>query len=300
MERRRGSSRPHVLNAAVEVAAAAAVYGAARWWYPRAVESASAARLPVGADGIIRGAAPISKQPAGATRGVLVLHGFGDTPESISTVARALAERGYAVEAPLLAGHGRTLPAFAASNGAEWLESARAGLRALAARAPVFAIVGQSLGGALAVLLAAEHSEIGTLALLAPYLDAPPSVRLFARAAPVLGALVPYLTTTDERSIKDPAARERARSFRSTTPRLTRELVAVADRARAVFPALSQRVLYLQSPEDNRVSPRVAERAHAARPATTLEWVRDSGHVLTADFQRDAVATLVADWIAKG
>jgi esterase/lipase len=125
-------------------------------------------------------------------------------------------------------------------------------------------------------------------------------VRLFARAAPMLGAFVPYLTTTDERSIKDPAARERARSFSSTTPRLTRELVATADRARAAFPALTQRVLYLQSPEDNRVSPRVAERAHAARPATTLEWVPDSGHVLTADYQRDKVATLVADWIAKG
>jgi carboxylesterase len=288
------------LNPIVELAAAAAIYGAARWWYPRGVERASALRLPTGPDGVISGAGPISIHAAGATRGVLVLHGFGDTPESVSTVVRALAERGYAVEAPLLAGHGRTLPEFAASDAAAWLESARAGLRALSARAPVTAIVGQSLGGALAVLLAKEHPEIGTLVLLAPYLDAPPSVRLFARAAPVLGAFVPYLTTTDERSIKDPTARERARSFSSTTPRLTRELVATADRARAAFASLAQRVLYLQSPEDNRVSSRVAERAHAARPATTLEWVRDSGHVLTADYQRDAVATLVADWIAKG
>ena len=284
----------------VELAAAAAIYGAARWWYPRAAERASAARLPVGPDGIIAGAGAKSMQPAGATRGVLVLHGFGDTPESVSTVVRALAARGYAVEAPLLAGHGRTLPGFAASDGAAWLESARAGLGSLAARTPVVAIVGQSLGGALAVLLAAGHPEVRTLVLLAPYLDAPPSVRLFARAARVLGAFVPYLTTTDERSIKDPVARERARSFSSTTPNLTRELVATADRARAVFPALTQRVLYLQSPEDNRVSPRVAERAHAARPSTTLEWVPGSGHVLTADYQRDAVATLVADWIAKG
>ena len=288
------------MNAAVELAAAAAIYGLARWWYPRAVERASAARLPLGADGIIVGAETLSIQPPGATRGVLVLHGFGDTPESVSTLARALAARGYAVEAPLLAGHGRTLHAFAASDGAAWLESARAGFRALAARVPVGAIVGQSLGGALAVLLAAEHAEVRTLVLLAPYLDAPPSVRLFARAAPVLGAFVPYLITTDERSIQDPVSREHARSFSSTTPRLTRQLVGVADRARAAFPALAQRVLYIQSPEDNRVSPRVAERALAARPATTLEWVRDSGHVLTADYQRDAVATLVADWIAKG
>jgi len=288
------------LNSAAEVVAALAVYGAARWWYPRAVERASAARLPTGADGVIPGARPIELAPPAAKSGVLVLHGFGDTPESVSTLARALAAREYVVFAPLLAGHGRTLQAFAASGGAAWLESARAGLRALSARAPVAAIVGQSLGGALAVLLAAEHPEVRTLVLLAPYLDAPPSVRLFARAAPVLGALVPYLTTTDERSIKDPEARERALSFSATTPRLTRELVGVADRARAAFPALPQRVLYLQSPEDNRVSPRVAERACASRPATTLEWVHDSGHVLSADYQRDAVATLVADWVAKG
>ena len=158
----------------VELAAAAAIYGAARWWYPRAAERASAARLPVGPDGIIAGAGAMSMRPAGATRGVLVLHGFGDTPESVSTVVRALAARGYAVEAPLLAGHGRTLPGFAASDGAAWLESARAGLGSLAARTPVVAIVGQSLGGALAVLLAAEHPEVRTLVLLAPYLDAAP------------------------------------------------------------------------------------------------------------------------------
>lgn len=288
------------MSTAAELAAAAAIYGAARWWYPRAVERASAARLHVGSDGIITGAEPIALGPAQAASGVLILHGFGDTPESVSMLARALAERGHAVFAPLLAGHGRTLPEFAASTGAEWLESARAALRELATRATPAAIVGQSLGGALAVLLAAEHREIRTLVLLAPYLDAPPSVRLFAHAAPVLGAFVPYLTTTDERSIKDPVARERARSFSSTTPRLTRELVQIADRARAAFPALDQRVLYLQSREDNRVSPRVAERAHAARPGTTLEWIEDSGHVLSADRQRDAVATLVADWIAKG
>jgi carboxylesterase len=285
------------LSGAAELAAAATIYGAARRWYPRAVERASAKRLPVGPDGIIRGAGPIDLGSDRARSGVLILHGFGDTPESISTLARALAERGYAVHAPLLAGHGRTLPEFAASAGDAWLESARAGLRALAARAPVGAIVGQSLGGALAVLLAREHGEVRTLALLAPYLDAPPSVRLIAKLAPVLGAIVPYLTTTDERSIRDPEARERALSFSATTPRLMRELVSVADRARAAFPSLEQRVLYLQSPEDNRVSPRVAEHAAASRPATTLQWVRDSGHVLTADYQRDTVATLVAGWI---
>ena len=284
------------MSALAEITAAAAALGLARSWYPRAVERASAARLPVGAGGIIPGAEPITLDGQPNGRGVLLLHGFGDTPQSIAHLARVLAGRDYTVHAPLLAGHGRTLPEFAGSRGDEWLDSARAGWRAIAARCPHVCVVGQSLGGVLATILASEQAEIRALALLAPYFDAPALVRGFARLAPVLEPLVPYLTTNDDRSIHDPDARAASLSFGATTPALTRELLRVADRARAIFPAVRAPTIYLQSPEDNRVARGVAERACAARAGTELLWVPGSGHVLAADYERDKVASRVAEW----
>lgn len=286
MERGSGSDRAEVLNAF------------RRWWYSDVVERRSAARLPVGADGIITGAESISIDGPPDAPAALILHGFGDTPQSVEPLARALAARGWTVSAPLLAGHGRTLREFAASGGDEWLASARDALRALAPRTPRLFVAGQSLGGALATILAAESAEIRSVALLAPYLDASASVRIYARLAPVLGVLAPYLTTNDDRSLHDPEARARALSFGVTTPRLTRELLRVADRATAEFPSVPQPVLYLQSRMDNRVSPEVAERACASRPGTVLEWVPSSGHVLTDDFERDRVAARIAEWFA--
>ena len=89
LDRRRGPQRAALLNGLAYLGVGAAALGAARWWYPRAVERASAARFPVGADGIIPGAQSILLEGRGP-RGILVLHGFGDTPQSVGDLARAL------------------------------------------------------------------------------------------------------------------------------------------------------------------------------------------------------------------
>ena len=191
------------MSADVELIAVLAALGAARIWYPGAVERMSLARLPVGPDGIIPGAAPILLESTRTDLGVLLLHGFGDTPESVAPLAKALGAAGWTVHAPLLAGHGRTLREFARSGGEQWLESAREALRTMMARGAPVAVVGQSLGGALAAILAAEHPEVRSLTLLAPYFDAPAYVRAFARAAPVAGAIAPYLVTIDHEGVAE-------------------------------------------------------------------------------------------------
>ena len=281
-------------------AAGAALLGAARWWYPREVELRSATRFPPGEDGIIPGAQPIVLM-GDSGRGILVLHGFGDTPQSVITLARALHARGHTVHVPLLAGHGRTLREFARSGAAEWLAGARAALDRLAAESERVSIVGQSLGGVLAALLASERPQADTVALLAPYFEMPSFVDLLVPIEPVLQAVLPYVTTNDDRSILDPEARLRSLSFGATTPRLTAELNRISARGRAVLPSLRMPTIYLQSRRDNRIAPAVAERAFAALGAAEkrMVWLEGSGHVIAADFERDRVAALVGDWLER-
>src|SRR5690348_8059083 len=284
--------------------AAALIAGVCLWCVHSAHRLAREAltRHPVGSDGVIPGAASIELPVTDGQNAVLLLHGFGDTPQSLAYLARELHERGYAVAAPLLAGHGRTLRAFAASSAEQWLADARCALDALRAHYAHVAIVGLSMGGALATLLAADDRELPALVLLAPYLRAKPLVRALARIHRVAGILAPYVSSGERaRSILDPAERARALSYGAATPRLIAELVAVAARARAALPRIVAPTLVVQSRDDNRLAPATAEHVIATLGAheKRLEWVRGSGHVLTVDYGYARVSSMVGDWLDR-
>ena len=161
------------------------------------------------------------------------------------------------------------------------------------------AVIGLSLGGALAASIAADDPTLAALVLLAPYLDTPPWLRVLTYAAPAIGAVVPYVGGAGTQSIHDPAARAEALAYGATTPQLVRELVRVADAARAALPRVTAPTLYVQSREDNRITPEVASRAFASIGADTkrLEMLSGCGHVLTVDYCREQVASLVLEWL---
>ena len=109
--------------------------------------------------GVIKGAETIDMQEEGS-RGVLLLHGFGDTPQTLSLLARRLHKAGYSVLAPLLPGHGRSLREFTKSSADEWIEAATERSRRVTQRSDG-SVVGLSMGGALAVVLAATTDYNG-------------------------------------------------------------------------------------------------------------------------------------------
>src|SRR5437868_566360 len=122
--------------------------------------------------GIVHGAETINLQE-GNSRGILLLHGFGDTPQTLNILARELHSAGYDVRAPLLPGHGRSFESFAASRHKEWLAFARGELKTMRANHDVVVLGGLSMGGAIAAILAAENPDIPTLVMMAPYMDMP-------------------------------------------------------------------------------------------------------------------------------
>jgi carboxylesterase len=263
------------------------------------IERSVGARLPPGPGGIIPGTEPMDLQPASPVGAVLLLHGFGDSPQSIASLARPLYERGFSVYAPLLPGHGRTLRAFNASGEAEWMAEARRALDLVRERDERVGIVGLSMGGALATLLASETDDVRALVLLAPYLEPPRSVRVAGAAAPVVGWLLPYMRGGDPRSIYDPAAHAAALSYRAVSPRSIAQLVRLTDRARARLSEVRVPTLYVQSREDYRITTAAAERCFEALGAheKRLEWLSGCGHVITADYCKERVIELVTTWM---
>lgn len=256
------------------------------------------ARLTLGPDGIVVGASPI--ELPGGRGGVLLLHGFGDTPQTLGYLATHLHAQGWGVHAPLLPGHGRTLDAFAASGMSEWLGAARGALTQMRARHDRVSVVGLSMGGSLATILAAETPDVQSLVLLAPYLSMPTRLRRAARMHFALSVLVPYLRGGGERSIRDPAEVSRNLAYGFTTPRLVFELSRLVAEARVAAPRVSAPTLVVQSRQDNRIPPDAAERAFAlfTTPERRLIWTEGNGHIITVDYGYQSIFAAVRDWLA--
>ena len=254
--------------------------------------------LTPGPDGIIGGASAIDL-PGDGRYGLLLLHGFGDTPQTLRYLADHMHSQGWGVRAPLLPGHGRTLDEFAASRAAQWVDFAREELVALRARYESVAIVGLSMGGAIATILAGDARDVRALVLLAPYLSMPTRLRRAADAYPVLGVLFPFLRGGGDRSIRDPIEAARNLAYGFATPRLVFELRRVVDRARAAAPAVSAPTLVVQSRQDNRIPPEAAERSFSLFRILDrrLLWTEGNGHIITVDYGREVVFTAVADWL---
>lgn len=270
-----------------------------REWRRRAVERESAARLPRGPDGVIVGAAPFQLGHGG--RGLLLLHGFGDTPQSVRGFAQALHGNGWTVRIPLLPGHGRSLREFSRSRAADWIGAARAELAALERECTPVAVVGQSMGAALGMIVAAESDRVRALVALAPYLHMPPGATALARFHVPASLFLPYARSRTDASILDPVARGHALGFGLTTPRLLAELATVVEQARAAASALRLPSLMLQGESDPRIPRDVATANFAllGGEPKVLQWFGRSGHVISADYERDVAARATLDWLEQ-
>lgn len=288
-------------------AAALALVSAGVWWiwtWRKRVashfEASDASRRPLDAQGVVRGAEALHLK-ADTDRAVLVLHGFNDTPQSMAYLAGRLHAAGYTVLVPRLPGHGRALRDMAReAHASAWLTHVRACHAELRARHARVYLCGQSMGGALAVLQAVAHPDTPALALLAPFLGMPDALQWQARLSAFSPA--PYFRSTGgERSIHDPDARRQALGPGIVTSRMLRGLRQVALLAERVLGQVTVPTLYLQSRHDNRIEFARAERCFGALAVSdkSARWLEGSGHIVSADYERDLVADAVIDWFAR-
>jgi carboxylesterase len=253
-------------------------------------------RLDAVAKPYIPGADPIALD--GGPRGVLILHGFGDTPQSVAGLASVCHANGWTVRAPALRGHGSTLLAFTNAHAGEWLDDARNALKQLQSRCKAVAIIGQSMGGAIATILAAEE-RIDAVVLLVPFCGMSPRGQAIARFHRIVSLFKPYLRSRSNSSILDPIARRNALGRGITTPRLLHELLLVVRTARRSAGRVRAPALVIHSRRDPRITASDARNAfmRLGSPEKRLEWVERSGHVISVDHDRDWVTKTALAWI---
>jgi len=280
-------------------ATAVVIGGRSRHVVRARVERAHEARFARSPGGVVVGAESIRLE-GGTDRAVLLLHGFGDTPQSMPFLAGAFHAAGYTVYVPRLPGHGCDLRTMAReARASTWLAATETAYRQLRSSHAHVAVVGQSMGGALAVLLAGRYRDLAALVLLSPYLGMPWAMQARLAAAWVASPFLPYIASSGgETSLHDPVARAASLNPGVLTARTLTALRQVAEVAENTLPALTVPTLYLQSRVDNRIAAARAERCFAAIGSgeKRLHWLIGCGHIISADYCRIEVAAASVAW----
>lgn len=235
----------------------------------------------------------------GGTRGCLLLHGFAGTPPEMRGLGEFLAARGYDVIGPLLAGHGLTPEAMARTRWRDWVRSAELAYETLRRDCSDVFVCGQSLGGTLALHLAACHPEVrGVITLGGAVSPASfPDWRL--RIIRGLKYVVRWHVPTGDSDLGDPGAVRRLHSY-ARRPTVCIEsffqLLRVVNRE---LPQIKAPALIMHGRNDRTVpvanAPLIMERIGSSDKQ--LIWWERSGHALTVDLEHDALFAVVLDWL---
>jgi carboxylesterase len=281
-------------------ALAIAVAAGAAWRakHIRDLTRLSMLRRRLGPDGIVIGGEGFVYDRANAPA-VLLLHGGGDTPQTLRYLAGDLHARGFHVSAPLLPGHGRTVRDFGHISAARLIDATRANYRELRATHDWVAVIGLSMGGSLAVHLATETPDLPALGLVAPYFAMPARIQRAARVAWLWGPVVPVVRSGDGFSILDPAERERSLAYGVFTAAALRTLYDLTRTAVAQLPRVVAPTLMVQSRGDNRIAAADAERAFNLIGAQEkrLDWITGAAHVITVDYGHERVSASLVAWM---
>ena len=137
--------------------------------------------------------------------GVLLSHGFTGSPASMKPWAEYLAAQGYAVSVPRLPGHGTTWQEMNKTTWADWYGEVERAFEALANRVDTVVVCGLSMGGALALRLAADHPDrVAGLVLVNPAVR---TDRKDVKLLPVLKHVIPSMPGIAN-DIKKPGVQE--------------------------------------------------------------------------------------------
>ncbi|RAJ65452.1 esterase/lipase [Streptomyces sp. Amel2xB2] len=233
---------------------------------------------------ILPGAEPMRHD--GSETGVLVCHGFTGSPQSVRPWADHLAAKGLTVSLPLLPGHGTRWEDLEVTGWQDWYATVDRELRTLTARCERVFVCGLSMGGALALRLAARHGDaVSGIAVVNPAVTFP---RLQGYALP-LGR---FLLRSAKGITSDIAKSGAGEVGYERVP--TQAAYSARDffrRVRGELPQVTQPLLVMHSRTDHVVPPSdsalVLARVSSADVTETV--LEDSYHVATLDHDAERI-----------
>ena len=234
----------------------------------------------------------VELRPAKAV--VICLHGFSGMPYELGPGLEAIAQAGLTAAAPLLPRHGYRDVAtqhreFALLNREELLAAARQEIAIARRSYDRVGLMGFSMGGAIALTLAAE-GLVDACSAIAPALRLPLKAEI----------LIPLLGWADFEIDARPKETFYFPKYEFHHARSLRALWRLAALARERLSAIQCPLQVMHSQIDHTIPPRVVGLIEKQVPGVVeTAWFNQSGHIMLRDRAQEAVAQSLAEFMQR-
>ena len=219
---------------------------------------------------------------------VVLVHGYTGSPAEMSLLADALYEKGFAVEAPLLVGHGTCLEDLMPVQPRQWLEQIDAVVDRLLAKGQRVVLAGLSLGSILAIQAGIRRPAVdAVIAYSPPIISGDPR----ALIAPLLSLVLPSVPGPVDDFV-DLETVDRLWRYSRWPSRCSVRVLGLIASTRRQLRDLHQPMMVIASTEDRVITRRGVEmlRQRTGSERVVMHWLEGSGHVVTADAEWRTVA----------
>ncbi len=234
---------------------------------------------------LLPGSEPVFKKQS--KNGILMLHGFTASPYEFLEFSKEFDSDGFTLSIPLLRGHGKNVDDLNKCKWYQWFEDTKKALFELRKHCKRVFVIGQSMGGTLALHLAA-HYQVEGVVLLAPglFLKQKGSSLL-----PLVSPFKKYFEKKDGPDIKNDISRAKAVSFDKTPIKGIIELKHLFFHVEKDLPEVYAPVLLFHSQEDHVIDYRSSEHIYKniSSKNKRILTLNNSYHVLTLDNEKNII-----------
>lgn len=225
----------------------------------------------------------------GCSTGILLCHGFNGTPQSMRYLGEGFAKHGYTVYAPRLKGHGTTIHDMEEATYHDWISNLTEAYLLLKQTCHHIFVIGQSMGGALALDLASKGTCDGVLTI-----NAALSVPEYEKFDHKKESKFIEEGTPD---IKDSQAKEI--TYEQVPVKAVHQLLNIMKIARQQLPLISSPIMVFVSPEDHVVPAHCSYDIFDSVSSSEKELVslNHSYHVASLDYDKDKIIQCAVDFI---
>lgn len=229
----------------------------------------------------------------GGTRGVLLIHGFTGSPAEVRLLGDFLHKEGYTVLAPRLSGHGTTVEDMAKTKWPHWYSTVEDAYHILKTLCSNITVIGLSMGGLLALKLAAEYQVDRLVSLSTPIfiadkrLNMLPVYRMFRDFVPKKRKI--YADIDPKYSV----------GYAATPLSSLTSLLQLIQHVEILLPKIHAPLLIVQGWHDHTVQPQSAQYIYdlVASVDKTLLWLEKSGHIVTIDSEHEHVFRKISEFL---
>jgi carboxylesterase len=230
-------------------------------------------------------------------KAVLLIHGFPGYPGEFRYLAERLNEAGYTVSVPRLPGHGTNGDDFEQTHWHDWLRKAIDSLMDLRVTHEEVIVGGLSMGGLIAVILAARF-QIKRLILAAPALVITNKLLKFT---PFFKFFIRRMPHEFDKTYEDPDLQYLKREYwnwRYIGP--SADLFHLHKMGRRLIAQVTAETLTIISKTDSSVPPGVRDFINQKIGSKIKDFMvlEESGHVVINDEQKEAVADKIITWLS--